>query len=83
MIDMKVRWSSTYLMLDRAERKKECIDNFVDELRYEETNSRKRDKIRDLKLDSEEWGRVHLFLGLLGICLSSFGLLLFLPLTLS
>jgi hypothetical protein len=23
IIDMKVRWSSTYLMLDRAERKKE------------------------------------------------------------
>jgi hypothetical protein len=29
ILDMKVRWSSTYLMLDRAERKKEVrITNF-------------------------------------------------------
>ncbi|KAF8816169.1 hypothetical protein BYT27DRAFT_7077698 [Phlegmacium glaucopus] len=52
---MKVRWSSTYLMLDRAERKKTLVDTFIDELRWEETDSSKRDKIRALKLDDDEW----------------------------
>jgi hypothetical protein len=28
VLDMKVRWSSTYLMLDRAERKKEVRNKF-------------------------------------------------------
>ena len=90
-LDMKVQWSSTYLMLDRAERNKAVrtyliaavdvihealkhVDNFVEELRWEEADSIKRDKIRELKLTSGEWGRVALFLGLLGVCqdLSSF-----------
>lgn len=65
ILDMKVRWSSTYYMLDRAENKKrfvahyklnianhllnlQCIDSFVDELRWEEKNSAKRDKIHGL-----------------------------------
>jgi hypothetical protein len=48
----------------------QCIDNFVDELRWEETNSEKRDKIRELKLNGEEWGRVRTFLGLLSVRLS-------------
>jgi len=65
ILDMKVRWSSTYLMLDWAERKKDCVDAFVDELRWEEQDSTKRDKIRELKLTSEEWVRVNTFLGLL------------------
>jgi hypothetical protein len=82
ILDMKVRWSSTYLMLDRAERKKDvrskysvmtiiyfsqCVDVFVDELRWEEQDSAKRDKIRELKLTSEEWARVNTFLGLLSV----------------
>ena len=48
----------------------QCIDNFVDELRWEEADSEKRDKIRELKLNGEEWGRVSTFLGLLSVCLS-------------
>jgi hypothetical protein len=82
---MKVRWSSTYLMLDRAERNKavstysmnfstisihffvQSVDIFVDELRWEETNLSKRDKIRALKLDDDEWQRVNMFLGLLSV----------------
>jgi hypothetical protein len=85
ILDMKVRWSSTYMMLDRAERKKavgsksrlsicihcsffvQCVDAFVDELKWEETDLAKRDKIREQKLTSEEWERVHLFLGLLSV----------------
>ena len=86
ILDMKVWWLSTYLMLDRAERKKDvrnnflmsdqsslffflqCVDAFVDELRWEEQDSTKRDKIRELKLTSEEWMRVHTFLDLLTVC---------------
>jgi hypothetical protein len=41
---------------------------FVDELRWEETEPAKRDKIRALKLDDEEWKRVDMFLGLLAVC---------------
>jgi hypothetical protein len=56
ILDIKVRWSSTYLMLDCAEQKKrysrtndvaliltnaflQCIDNFFNELHWEETDS--------------------------------------------
>lgn len=87
LLDMKVRWSSTFLMLDRAERKRDvctkfhvkdsvdirflfpqCIDTFIDELRWEEQDSTKHDKIRELKLMREEWERVDTFLGLLSVC---------------
>ncbi len=86
VLDMKVRWSSTYLMLDRAERNKavsirqflydwcslifQSIDTFIDELRWEETDGSKRDKICALKLDTDEWQRVSLFLGLLAVHVS-------------
>jgi hypothetical protein len=43
----------------------QCVDSFVDELRWEEQDSAKRDKIRELKLTREEWSRVNTFLGLL------------------
>jgi hypothetical protein len=45
----------------------QCVDTFVDELRWEEQDSAKRDKIRELKLTSEEWVRVNTFLGLLSV----------------
>ena len=45
----------------------QCVDIFVDELRWEEQDSAKRDKIRELKLTSEEWVRVNTFLGLLSV----------------
>lgn len=65
VLDMKVRWSSTYLMLDRAERSQTHIDTFIDELLREETDSSTRDKIRALKLDGDEWQNVSTFLSLL------------------
>ena len=86
ILNMKVLWSSTYLMFDWAKRKKEvrnkfimsdqsslffflqCVDTFVDELRWEEQDSTKRDKIHELKLTSEEWTRVNTFLDLLTVC---------------
>ena len=86
ILDMKVQWSSTYLMLDQAEQKKEvhnkfimsdqtslffflqCVDAFVDELRWEEQDSTKHDKIHELKFTSEEWTQVNTFLDLLTVC---------------
>jgi hypothetical protein len=47
----------------------QSVDIFVDELRWEETDLSKRDKIRALKLDDDEWQRVNMFLGLLSVCL--------------
>ena len=46
----------------------QCIDEFVDELRWEEKETSKRDKIRELKLTTEEWVRVGTFLDLLCVC---------------
>ena len=43
------------------------MDTFVDELRWEEQDSAKRDKIRELKLMGEEWVQVNMFLGLLSV----------------
>ena len=48
----------------------QLVDAFVDELRWEETDSVKRDKIRELKLNGEEWKHVDMFLGLLAVCIS-------------
>ena len=47
----------------------QCVDTFIDELRWEEQDSVKRDKIRELKLSSDEWSRVNTFLGLLSVCI--------------
>jgi hypothetical protein len=45
----------------------QSVDIFVDELRWEETDLSKRDKIRALKLDDDEWQRVNMFLSLLSV----------------
>ena len=44
-----------------------CVDEFIDELHWEEKDSAKRDKIPELKLIPEEWDRVKLFQGLLAV----------------
>ncbi len=38
------------------------IDTLIDELHWEEADSSKRDKIRTLKLDEDEWQNVSTFL---------------------
>jgi hypothetical protein len=48
----------------------QSVDTFVDELRWEETDAVKRDKIRPLKLDGDEWQCVNMFCGLLAVCIS-------------
>jgi hypothetical protein len=46
------------------------VDTFVEELRWEETDAAKRDKIRELKLNDEEWKYADMFIGLLAVCIS-------------
>ncbi|KAJ3522295.1 hypothetical protein NMY22_g11953 [Coprinellus aureogranulatus] len=65
LLDMKVRWSSTYIMLRRALSLKSFVDEFVYILSREETNKEKRRKIDDLGLSEEEWQEVALFCELL------------------
>ncbi|KAF9553128.1 hypothetical protein CPC08DRAFT_244830 [Agrocybe pediades] len=66
LLDMKVRWSSTYIMLDRAESRRTAMDDFIFKLAMKETNVEKRRKISALQLSDEEWKRVTQFLNLLG-----------------
>ena len=42
---------------------------FIDELCWKETEPAKHDKTCMLKLDSEEWENIDVFLGLLAVCL--------------
>ncbi|KIL54468.1 hypothetical protein M378DRAFT_92486, partial [Amanita muscaria Koide BX008] len=68
LMDMKVRWSSTYVMLERAEQKslkKYDVDYFIGRLGLAEKDPQKRRKITDLELTTSEWDRVKLLLDLL------------------
>ena len=85
LLDMKARWSSTYVMLIRAESRRQvsslfslslvtytysvlqAVDNFVHDLRLEETNNEKRRELAAFALDEEEWTRVRLFCNLLQV----------------
>lgn len=40
---------------------------FINELRWDESDGQKRDKIHALKLNKEEWERVNTFLDLLTV----------------
>ncbi|PSR75311.1 hypothetical protein PHLCEN_2v9174 [Hermanssonia centrifuga] len=66
LLDMPVRWSSTYVMLDRAESKKEFVDIFVYEIGLQEKSVNKRAKIDNLRPTEAEWDRIKLFIDLLG-----------------
>ncbi|KAJ6487449.1 hypothetical protein C8R47DRAFT_1216224 [Mycena vitilis] len=64
VLDMKVRWSSTYAMLDRAYSLKDDVDAFVFQMAMDKSGE-KRQKLSKLELQKEEWDRVDLFLDLL------------------
>lgn len=66
ILDMKVRWSSTYLMLRRALDLKEEVNYFVQRLGLAERDVDKRRKLLALEPMEMEWGRVQLLLSLLG-----------------
>ncbi|OJT14236.1 hypothetical protein TRAPUB_9209 [Trametes pubescens] len=65
LMDMPVRWSSTYTMLHRAEELREHVDTFVSEMARAEKDKKKRQKLDDLQLTSDEWSRVKTCLDLL------------------
>ncbi|KIK78221.1 hypothetical protein PAXRUDRAFT_164595, partial [Paxillus rubicundulus Ve08.2h10] len=65
LLDMPICWSSTYVMIDRAEKNEKFVDIFVYELGLQADSIVKRQKIDELKLTEEEWGQVKLFTGLL------------------
>ncbi|KAF8836555.1 hypothetical protein BDN67DRAFT_1014615 [Paxillus ammoniavirescens] len=65
LLDMPIRWSSTYVMIDRAEKKKKFVDIFVCELGLQADMMAKCKKINELMLTEEEWKRVKLFASLL------------------
>ena len=67
LVDMKVRWSSTFIMLTHAESRREAVDEFVLWLGLKETSTEKRRKVTSLALNSEEWTRVRLFCNILQV----------------
>jgi len=67
LLDMPVQWSSTYVMLDQAEKKRPYVNTFIYELGLHESNLSKRAKIDELRLSSDEWDRVTLFTSLLAV----------------
>jgi ABC-type cobalamin transport system ATPase subunit len=67
LLDMKVQWSSTFIMLTHAKSCQEAIDEFVLELGLKEGNSEKRRKMTSLTLNSEEWTQVRLFCNILQV----------------
>ncbi|KAJ7659106.1 ribonuclease H-like domain-containing protein [Mycena polygramma] len=64
VLDMKVRWSSTYAMLDRAYTLRDDVDAFVFQMAMDKSGE-KRQKLSKLELQKAEWDRVNLFLDLL------------------
>ncbi|KAF7346742.1 putative AC transposase [Mycena sanguinolenta] len=65
ILDMKVRWSSTYAMLDRGYELREAVDQFVSEIAANERDREKSDKLEALQLSADEWTRIDLFLNVL------------------
>ncbi|EMD32480.1 hypothetical protein CERSUDRAFT_32068, partial [Gelatoporia subvermispora B] len=61
VVDMKVRWSSTYMMLNRAYSLRNCIEAFLEELGRAEQPGEARRKIYALIPSKPEWERVKLF----------------------
>jgi hypothetical protein len=68
LLDMKVHWSSTYVMINRAESSRQHVDVFMYEMGLQERDLAKRAKIDYLRLTSAEWMRVGQFADLLSVC---------------
>ncbi|KAJ3527051.1 hypothetical protein NMY22_g9922 [Coprinellus aureogranulatus] len=65
ILDMKVRWSSTFAMLERAVKLKPYINEFILKISLEESNAEKQRALRELCVSDEEWVRVQEVLKLL------------------
>jgi hypothetical protein len=72
ILDMKVRWSSTFAMLKRAYDLREYITDFIFKIAREEPNTDKARVLRELCVTEEEWARVYEVLKILKVrhCLS-------------
>ncbi|KZT01119.1 uncharacterized protein LAESUDRAFT_764043 [Laetiporus sulphureus 93-53] len=55
LLDMPVRWSSTYVMLECSEELREFVDIFVYQMAREEKDLTKRQKLDKLRLMVDEW----------------------------
>ncbi|KAF5340819.1 hypothetical protein D9757_009868 [Collybiopsis confluens] len=65
LLDMAVRWSSTYVMLHRVQELKAFIPTFIYKIGMAEKDIHKRRAIDKLNLSDEEWERVDAMLGIL------------------
>ncbi|KAN0105734.1 hypothetical protein V8E52_010746 [Russula decolorans] len=65
LINMPVRWSSTYIMTSQTESMGGIINTFVYEIGRDEKDLGKREKIDNLRLDAAEWDELKLFNDLL------------------
>jgi hypothetical protein len=65
LIDMKVWWSSTYIMLNCAEMNKQHVDIFVYEMGRQECDLARCMKIDFLQLSNVEWTCIRQFSDLL------------------
>ncbi|KAJ2911647.1 hypothetical protein MD484_g8767, partial [Candolleomyces efflorescens] len=65
ILDMKVRWSSTFAMLQRAYDLREFINDFVYKISQEEPTAEKQRELLELRVSEDEWTRVKEFLKVL------------------
>ncbi|KAN0094364.1 Ribonuclease H-like domain containing protein [Tylopilus felleus] len=55
LLDMPVHWSSTYLMLERADHLKDDVDSFIHEIAAAERDQERRQKLMNLQLTDDEY----------------------------
>ncbi|KDQ58810.1 hypothetical protein JAAARDRAFT_47130 [Jaapia argillacea MUCL 33604] len=67
IVDMKVRWSSTYMMLNQAYSLQKIIENFLMEISRVEKDKDKSRKLYELIPSPEEWKRIKVFQCVLAI----------------
>ncbi|TFY77500.1 hypothetical protein EWM64_g6510 [Hericium alpestre] len=65
LLDMPVRWSSTYTMLVRAYKLRHFVDELVLKMFWAEKNNAAKAKLEQLRLSPEEWKHAKLFTVLL------------------
>ncbi|KAG2079500.1 uncharacterized protein F5147DRAFT_661838 [Suillus discolor] len=67
LLDMKVRWSSTFVMLRRAYKMCEDVNYFVGRLTLQDRDALRCKKIASLELSEDEWSQVQKLLLILGV----------------
>ncbi|RXW15922.1 hypothetical protein EST38_g9925 [Candolleomyces aberdarensis] len=65
ILDMKVRWSFTFAMLQRAYDLLEFFNDFVYKISQEEPTAEKQRELLELRVSEDEWNRVKEFLKVL------------------